>query len=507
MIGILSSMRIQSILSLTLLSVMASVTAAPGAAAIAAFIPDEPQPGRIAERVVCKNNSEQTYALYLPSKYSPDRNWPLIAAFDPGARGSLPVERFKEAAERYGFIVCGSNNSRNGPMRGSADAAQAMLADVTARLAIDEKRVYLTGFSGGARAATALAVWLSGHVAGVIGCGAGFVEGVNPSSTLGYVYYGTVGTEDFNYPEMKRLDRQLEQARVTHHIEVFDGGHDWAPSDVCLGAVEWIELQAMKTGRRARDEAFIDRLFASAEETASKSETAGDVYEAYLTYVNIAADFKDLKATVEIEKKVAILKDSKAVKQALSRDHDQESEQARRLKEIFGLRAKLRSRALNTELGEGSPESATPQAYDPGGDQPTRESMIGDLRRIIAELKRKSDAKEKSPQRALARRVLNQFLVSSFEQSRMLLFAKKYDLAAASLETDAEVMPDNWRIWYSLACAYALGGNKRRAVDTLTKAVEKGFANRAGLEADSQFDSIRDDPAFKKLLEAMKQKQ
>jgi hypothetical protein len=89
----------------------------------------------------------------------------------------------------------------------------------------------------------------------------------------------------------------------------------------------------------------------------------------------------------------------------------------------------------------------------------------------------------------------------------MLLFAKKFDLAAASLGTDAEVMPDNWRIWYSLASAYALGGNKRRAIDTLSKAVEKGFGNRAALEADSQFDSIRDEPAFKKILEAMKQKQ
>jgi len=90
---------------------------------------EDPTPGRIIERVVCRNNSEQTYALYLPSNYSYSQKWPLIAAFDPGARGNLPVEHFREAAERYGFIVCGSNNSRNGPMPPTGEAAKAMLGD------------------------------------------------------------------------------------------------------------------------------------------------------------------------------------------------------------------------------------------------------------------------------------------------------------------------------------------------------------------------------------------
>src|SRR5262245_57020288 len=94
-----------------------------------AFASDEPQPGIISNKVVCKNNPEQSYALYLPSTYSTSRKWPLIAAFDPGARGNVPVEQFKDASERYGYIVCGSNNSRNGPLQPSSEAAKAMLED------------------------------------------------------------------------------------------------------------------------------------------------------------------------------------------------------------------------------------------------------------------------------------------------------------------------------------------------------------------------------------------
>ena len=196
-------------------------------------MPDDQQPGRVIERVACKNNPDQSYALYLPSNYSSTRKWPLLAAFDPGARGNIPVERFKEAAERYGYIMCGSNNSRNGPLPPSAEAAKAMLGDVAARFAIDDKRVYLTGFSGGARAATAIAVWLKEQVVGVIGCGAGLAGGIEPTSSLPFVYYGTVGNEDFNYAEMKQLDRRLQSAGVAHRVEVFEGGHGWAPAEAC----------------------------------------------------------------------------------------------------------------------------------------------------------------------------------------------------------------------------------------------------------------------------------
>ena len=57
---------------------------------------------------------EQTYALYLPSNYSAEHSWPIVYAFDPGARGNNPVELMRAGAQKYGYIIVGSNNSRNG---------------------------------------------------------------------------------------------------------------------------------------------------------------------------------------------------------------------------------------------------------------------------------------------------------------------------------------------------------------------------------------------------------
>src|SRR5215469_5372871 len=63
--------------------------------------------GTVMDHVTCLSDSSQSYALYLPSSYSPERRWPIIYAFDPFARGKVPVELYKEAAEKYGYIIVG----------------------------------------------------------------------------------------------------------------------------------------------------------------------------------------------------------------------------------------------------------------------------------------------------------------------------------------------------------------------------------------------------------------
>src|SRR2546427_358384 len=70
--------------------------------------------GQIVDEVKCAADPSQSYALYLPSNYSPDRAWSLLVGFHPAARGRAIAETYQAAAEKYGYVVAGSNSSRNG---------------------------------------------------------------------------------------------------------------------------------------------------------------------------------------------------------------------------------------------------------------------------------------------------------------------------------------------------------------------------------------------------------
>ena len=153
---------------------------------------------------------EQTYALYLPKGYTPERNWPILYAFDARSQGKAVAALFQSAAETYGWIVVSSwNTASDGPIEPNFVAMRALWADTHDRFAIDESRVYAAGFSGTVRFSCILALTAPGTIRGIIGAGAGFPFGTPPKRGNPFVFFGTVGDRDFNWYEMNDLDAAL----------------------------------------------------------------------------------------------------------------------------------------------------------------------------------------------------------------------------------------------------------------------------------------------------------
>jgi poly(3-hydroxybutyrate) depolymerase len=122
--------------------------------------------GQAVQQIEVRDHPGQSYALFVPSNYRADHGWPILYCLDPGARGRAAVERFAAAAEKAGFLVTGSNNSRNGPLAPSREAIGLMVADTHERYAIDDARIYAAGLSGGARLALSWAMGQNGRIAG-----------------------------------------------------------------------------------------------------------------------------------------------------------------------------------------------------------------------------------------------------------------------------------------------------------------------------------------------------
>ncbi len=330
--------------------------------------------GQIIDDVKCEADPSQTYSLYLPSGYSPDRKWSAILAFDPRGRGHVPVAQFQEAAEKYGYIVAGSNNSRNGPMQVSQKAAKAMLQDVQARFSTDPKRLYAAGQSGGARFAMDLALG-SRMFAGVIASSAGFAHSPGGEVSLPFVVFGTAGTEDFNYVEMRGLDRLLSSP---HRIRIFKGDHTWLPPDLAVEALGWMEVQAMKSGLRPRDESFIDSTFALRKAQLVSVTDKGEIYGETLA---LAADFKGLRDVSSFEAAAASMEKQKDVQIA-----------------VMGARV--------AEMNEGQMVAEIANYSDQLGNPAEREQCMAALRERLTKLGEDAKAPEDSAQRRMARRVI-----------------------------------------------------------------------------------------------------
>lgn len=443
---------------------------------------DEIPKGSIIERVVCITDPTQSYALYLPSDYSPQKKWPVIYAFDPDARGNVPVKLYQEAAEKYGYIVAGSYNSQNGMQTAALqNAISKLIGDTRSRFSIDEKRVYATGFSGGARVATRVASSCSGCIAGVIACGAGFPSDITPTSATSFVLYGTVGIDDFNFPELKRLDDKLDAINVPHRIATFSGGHEWASSSLLVQALEWIEIQAMRAGRKAHDDLFIDAEWKKRIELAHAQENEKKLFDAFETYRSMIADFKGLKEIAECESKMRALRETKEVKQALKDEQEQLTEQLDIAKRIIDLGA--------TMLEVPSKRSST----------------LKDMRVIIENLRLKAKLNDDSRERRIARRAIRQVLAQTYEAAMFAYLPnQQYDVALANLEVAALIVPDSWRIPFEMARAFSMIGEKKKAILSLQNAIEKGLTDPTVIEDQKDFANIRNEGAFRLTVERLR---
>jgi predicted esterase len=438
--------------------------------------------GEIVAKVVCEADASESYALYLPSRFSLGKSWPVLYVLDPRKRGAVAAERFRAAAEKFGWILASSNNSMSdGPMAPTIASVRAMWDDTHRSLPIDAARVYATGFSGGARAACLVAQKAAGQFAGVIGVGAGYAEGAPPAKEQPFVYFGAVGNLDFNYREMRQLEDTLASLGGPHRLAVYDGPHSWPPEDVCLRAVEWMELAAMRKGSRPRDAALAEEGARREAAAAAALEAAGKRGEALARYRELVTDFDGLADVAAARAAVERLEKDGAARREL----DDQAKLERREEKTFEELAGKLLEALRAE----DPIPATRVA---------QELRIPSLLHAAAS--------EKESEKLSAKRILaGLFVQTAFYLPRDYLARRDARRAALCAALSAEIRPDRAaEVYYDFACLQAQAGERRGALASLKTAVDKGFHDVHLLETDPDLASVRSEDDFAKVLQSAK---
>ncbi|MFA6954795.1 MAG: hypothetical protein WC538_02860 [Thermoanaerobaculia bacterium] len=431
--------------------------------------------GKIVEGMTCASDPTQTYSLYLPSRLTPDRKWPLLYVFDPRGRGTLAAERFRAAAETYGWIVISSNDTRSdGPPDPNVRAINALLPEAS-RYPVDPKRVYLTGFSGGAILAFLIGAANGDGIAGVIGCGGRFPDGWK-RHPVKFAHWGSAGSTDFNNNEMRQIDGFLEKTGSMHRFEQFEGSHEWMPVALAEDAVAWMELDAMRRGLRERDDAMIERRWAAELAAAESLVSDRDSAALLRRWKSIERTFRGLRDVPVATARIMALEAAPAVRTALRDEKRWDEYETGMIRQMGVAVATLRHEEAPVAKGR----------------------LAAELR--IDELRRHESAT--SPYESLAsKRVLaSMYSQMSFYLFREFVVAGRFDRAALVLEVAETLRPGTSAVRYNLACMLAKSGEKSRALDALEAAVGAGFGDAALMRTDDDLASLRDEPRFKAAL-------
>jgi hypothetical protein len=440
--------------------------------------------GKILDKVECRKDPAQSYALYVPTGYDPAKKWPILYAFDPGGRGREPLICFQDAADALGFIIACSNNSRNGPWGPIFAAGSAIWEDTHERLAVDDERIFVTGFSGGARAASIFSKMVGRPVAGIVACGAGLAVGGKVDDLETAAFCGIVGTADFNTREMLDLDKLLDRRPdIPHWIRTFDGGHAWPLSPVCSESMEWLELVSARRKGLSPERPLADALMAKITARASALEAEGGAFRAVAELTAAASALAGIGDTGGLLAQAARLKRTGEYKKYARKEADRIYNEDGVMVELFRIL--------------GSIEKTVVLRRDLAG-------LFARIDRLSPDAKSAPEASDRDYARRVLQNIANhagnrgaEFLASNAPANAVLC----YEIAVRAGGFD----PNRCRwMLYNLACAHARCGNVREALDSLRWAVENGFADRDQLLSDKDFDAIRNSPEFQEILAAVR---
>ena len=187
------------------------------------------------------------WTLYVPGTYKPDLPAGLLVFISPTDSGRMP-RRYQPVLDEKNLIWIGANRSGN-RVRVARRVSLALLATALAdrNYRIDASRVYVSGFSGGGRTASAIAPEYAQIFTGAIYiCGVNFWDGHKPKR-LDQVrdnrYVFLTGKKDFNRAETRSVHRAYRRADVENVLllEVAGMDHRMPPAEDLAAAITFLD--------------------------------------------------------------------------------------------------------------------------------------------------------------------------------------------------------------------------------------------------------------------------
>jgi hypothetical protein len=429
------------------------------------------KPGVIYEKVKCLGHPGESYALTLPRNYVATKKFPVVFFFDAQERGWLPVKRYQPLADSFGFILVASDNSKNGQNAQERNRIiYNFMLDVEQRFSVDPDRIYTGGFSGGARIAAGIGL-ANKNIAGTIGCAAGFPQ-LNHIVNNRLVYVGIVGNKDFNYLEMKSLNRELEANRWHHCLLIFNGHHQWPPLQTMKKAFGFMQTDAMRRQLIPVNKTEIASLKKSFEKQRTVAVRNNNPLLQMQTDRQLVAFLNGLTDVSVYENEIRHLMNNPVLKQ--------QQQQQVVLKKEEQKWQHIYVRALESR------------------DSGWWKNALGNLAYMMKSAKTQEE-------KHMVRRLYNYLSLMSYLYADGSLKNNQTTIAGKYLMIYQTVDPKNPEVYFLKAQRFAMTGETKAILPSLQKAANNGFYDVKRMENNPYFAGLQQNPAFRKILFQVKE--
>ncbi len=184
----------------------------------------------------CSLNPNHKYELYIPVLSSGCKIKSFIVLIDSHGDGKFAMKNFMGAADKYGVGLVASDLIKNNDPDFLKEIDE-LANEIRVKYNPDAK-IYLAGFSGGARMALVYA--LNNHIDGVIACGA--LAGPDQLFAIQCPVIGVVGMDDFNFMEAAQYILNPDKKPENTQLVLTNDSHAWPDQEIVSSLVGQLVL-------------------------------------------------------------------------------------------------------------------------------------------------------------------------------------------------------------------------------------------------------------------------
>ncbi len=393
----------------------------------------------ISVQDTCSGNTNHTYEVYLPGNAKACVQLPLIVILDPHGSGKTAIKKFIPAADQYKCMLAASNLIKNNFGNYSTEI-NSLLEDVRAKYPTNGK-IYLAGFSGGAR--MALAFGQRNIVDGVIACGA--LATTNQIITIRAPVYVLTGMQDFNFIETAQYFFRPENTPGNLLIELSEEMHEWPSEQDLSNGIAYLLIHDNQLNRKCIDAKKIHAELTDMKKSQiDQLKKKGNFLSALLIAKNMTRLYKD-----ESINPFQSLLNSIEYSEGLNKELNQ-------LKESIRFELSVRDAYMNAFLAE---------------DLAWWKNEISSLDQNIKQ--------DKDHYRNLAYKRIKAFLgIMCYTITNKTLQSDDLKSAEKLLSVYQLIEPNNPDMFYFYALYYSETGQIYEAKSYLKKAIHAGFSNQ-----------------------------
>jgi hypothetical protein len=399
---------------------------------------------------IVKEANKGEYYYYKPEREEDKQK--VIYFFDSQGNGKDVVIKYKAIADKYNYLLVGSNTFKNGLSSSEINKhVQFLFESTNSKFRINPQAIYFSGFSGGARAAALLGTKIK-EVKGVICCGAGLKD-LPPDTNTALVF--TSGIHDFNYLEIKRTGADISKKNIPGVTIYFEGKHEWAPVSVFEDAVLFMEFNMYRQLTLIPDTIKVNYFLNKANRTLDVYEQQGKIFQQLTIAGNL---IETLEGIYDVEEYISYYKF------VLSNEHT--------------------AKYLNTLNEIESHESESYGFYS----EAFVNKDIHWWKNEKNNLEKLADSKKLSS--ASAARKLEFIKLLGYIYSEKTILKQDYNQADRYLTLYELFDSENPDVFYLKSLKNLYIGNTEVAVSNLKTAFQKGFKNINKLKSNNKFSAI-----------------